>query len=155
MASMNKVILCGNLTRDPEKRYIPSGTAVAELGLAVNERVKNQSGEWVEKPVYVDIVVWDRTAENCAQYLSKGSPILVEGRLQLDQWETKEGEKRNKLRVRGDNVQFLSARGEGGGGSRSDNSGAGYSEQRAPAQQSAPPPAAPPASADEDDDLPF
>jgi len=153
MASLNKVILCGNLTRDPEKRYIPSGTAVAELGLAVNERYKSQSGEWQEKPVYIDVVVWDRTAENCAQYLSKGSPILVEGRLQLDQWETKEGEKRNKLRVRGDSVQFLGAPGGGGGGrSSSAGSNSGYSDQPPPPAKA---PAAPPPSADEDDDLPF
>ena len=83
MASFNKVILAGNLTADPEKRYIPSGTAVAELRMAVNERYKNKEGEWVDTPVYVSVEVWDRQAETCCQYLSKGSGLLVEGRLKI------------------------------------------------------------------------
>ncbi|MFT5240144.1 MAG: single-strand DNA-binding protein [Candidatus Promineifilaceae bacterium] len=107
MASLNKVLLIGNLTRDPEVRYIPSGTAVAELGLAVNESFRNKEGQEVESTVFVDVVVWARQAETCAEYLSKGSPVFIEGRMQLDQWESKEGEKRSKIRVRADRVQFL------------------------------------------------
>ncbi len=118
MASLNKVILAGNLTRDPEVRYTSSGTAVADLGIAVNERFKDATtGEWKEKPVYVDIVVWGRQAETSGEYLTKGSPVLIDGRLQLDQWETKEGDKRSKLRVVANNIQFLSSRRDTGSGS--------------------------------------
>jgi single-strand DNA-binding protein len=115
MASMNYVILCGNLTRDPEVRQIPSGTSVADLGLAVNESYKNKAGELVETTCFVDVVVWGKTAENCGQYLHKGSPVLIEGRLQLDQWTTQEGDKRSKLRVRADRVQFLGGKRDAGG----------------------------------------
>lgn len=108
MASYNRVILVGNLTRDPEVRYLPSGTAVAEMGLAVSESYRNKAGEQVENTCFVDIVVWSRQAETCGEYLKKGSPVLVEGRLQLDKWKSKEGEARSKLRVRADRVQFLS-----------------------------------------------
>ncbi len=107
MASYNKVILLGNLTKAPEVRYIPSGTAVADLSLAVNEDYKNKDGEKVEAVVFVDVIVWAKQAEVCGEYLSKGSQILVEGRLQLDKWTTKEGENRSKLRVRASRVQFL------------------------------------------------
>lgn len=107
MASMNRVLLMGNLTRDPEIRQVPSGTSVGDLGLAINETYKNREGEQVESTCFVDVVVWGRQAETCGQYLSKGSPILVEGRLQLDQWEADDGQKRSRLRVRGDRVQFL------------------------------------------------
>jgi len=109
MASLNYVVLAGNLTRDPVVRNTPSGTAVADLGLAVSDKYKNKAGELVETTCFVDIVVWGRQAEFCQQYLHKGSPVLIEGRLQLDQWESKEGEKRSKLRVRADRVQFLNA----------------------------------------------
>lgn len=107
MADLNKVILVGRLTRDPEVRYTPSGTAVADLGFAVSDQYKSKSGEMVENTCFVDIVVWGRQAETCGEYLSKGSPALVEGRLQLDQWENQQGEKRSKLRVKADRVQFL------------------------------------------------
>ena len=109
MASLNYVVLAGNLTRDPMVRSTPSGTAVADLGLAVSDKYKNKAGELVETTCFVDIVAWGRQAEICQQYLHKGSPVLVEGRLQLDQWESKEGEKRSKLRVRADRVQFLNS----------------------------------------------
>ena len=109
MASLNYVVLAGNLTRDPVVRNTPSGTAVADLGLAVSDKYKNKAGELVETVCFVDVVAWGRQAEVCQQYLHKGSPVLVEGRLQLDQWESKEGEKRSKLRVRADRVQFLSS----------------------------------------------
>lgn len=108
MASLNKVFLIGNLTRDPDVRYLPSGTAVADLGLAVNERYKDsKSNEWKEKTTFLEVVVWQRQAETAGEYLSKGSPVFVEGRLQLDEWETKDGEKRSRLRVRADRLQFL------------------------------------------------
>ncbi len=120
MANMNHVILAGNLTRDPESRQLPSGTSVADLGLAINESYKNKSGEMVETTCFVDVVVWGRLAETCSQFLRKGSPILLEGKLQLDQWTTQEGDKRSKLRVRADRVQFLGSKrtdsGEGSGG---------------------------------------
>jgi single-strand DNA-binding protein len=107
MSTLNRVFLMGNLTRDPEVRYTPTGTAVGELGLAVNENYKNKAGETVESTVFVDIEVWARQAETCAEYLSKGSPVFIEGRLKLDQWTNQQGEKRSKLRVRADRVQFL------------------------------------------------
>ncbi|MFA5688477.1 MAG: single-stranded DNA-binding protein [Kiritimatiellales bacterium] len=107
MSTLNRVFLMGNLTRDPEVRYTPSGTAVGELGMAVNESYKNKAGETVESTVFVDVEVWARQAETCAEYLRKGSPVFIEGRLKLDQWENQQGEKRSKLRVRADRVQFL------------------------------------------------
>lgn len=150
MASFNRVLLMGNMTRDPEVRYTPTGTAVADLGLAVNESYKNKAGEMVENTVFVDVVVWGRQAETAAEYLRKGSPVFVEGRLQLDQWESPQGEKRSKLRVRADRVQFL-----GGSRSESDSSSAPASAtQAAPAPSHPTPQAAAPDSFDEDD-VPF
>jgi len=108
MASMNKVFLAGNLTKEPELRSTPSGKAVAQFGLAVNDGFKDKTGAWKEQAVFVDVVVWDRPAENCARYPSKGSPVLVEGKLQLDEWTSKDGEKKSKMRVRADRVEFLS-----------------------------------------------
>ncbi len=110
MANLNMVLLIGNLTRDPELRYIPSGTAVANLGLATNRIYTTQDGERKEEVCFVDIVVWGKTAENCANYLSKGRPVFVEGRLQFDSWETEDGQKRSKLRVVANKVQFLGGR---------------------------------------------
>ena len=109
MASFNRVMLMGNLTRNPELKYTPSGTAVTDLGLAVNESFKNKAGETVEQTCFVDVVVWGRQAETASEYLTKGSPAFIEGRLQFDQWENQEGEKRSKLRVRAERVQFLSS----------------------------------------------
>lgn len=117
MASYNRVVLMGNLTRDPELRYIPSGTAVAEIGLAVNDRRKNANGEWVDETTFVDVTLWGRTAEIASEYLTKGSPILIEGRLKLDSWEGQDGQKRSKLRVVGERMQMLGRGPEGGGGS--------------------------------------
>ncbi|MDR0993689.1 MAG: single-stranded DNA-binding protein [Verrucomicrobiota bacterium] len=120
MASLNKVMLIGNLTQDPELRRIPSGTAVSTLRLAVNESFQSKGGERVERTVYLDVDVWDRQAETCQQYLSKGSPVFIEGRLQMDTWDDKEtGQKRSRLKVRAERVQFLSAGGGGGGRSGS------------------------------------
>lgn len=118
MASYNRVILVGNLTRDPELRYISSGTPVTEIGLAVNDRRKNASGEWVDETQFIDITLWARQAEIASEYLSKGSPVLIEGRLKFDTWESREGEKRSKLRVVGERMQMLGSRsgGSGGGG---------------------------------------
>jgi single-strand DNA-binding protein len=117
MGSFNRVILMGNVTRDPELRYIPSGTAVTDLGLAVNDRRKNASGEWVDETTFVDVTLWARTAEIACEYLSKGSPVFIEGRLKLDTWE-KEGKKNYKLRVVGERLQLIGAKGDGGGGNR-------------------------------------
>jgi single-strand DNA-binding protein len=119
MPSLNKVILVGNLTQDPELRRIPAGTAVTTLRLAINESFQNKGGEKVERSIFLDVDVWDRQAETSAQYLSKGSPVLVEGRLQMDTWDDKEtGQKRSRLKVRADRVQFLSGGGSGGSGAR-------------------------------------
>jgi single-strand DNA-binding protein len=115
MASFNRVILIGNLTRDPEIRYIPSGSAVADIGLAVNDKRKNANGEWIEEVTFVDVVLWGRTAEVAGEYLSKGSPVLIEGRLKLDSWETQDGQKRSKMRVVCERMQMLGSKGEGRG----------------------------------------
>lgn len=167
MASHNRVILMGNLTRDIEVRYLQSGTAVADIGLAVNDRRKNQNGEWVEETTFVDVTLWGRTAEVAAEYLSKGSPIFIEGRLKYDTWE-KDGQKHSKLRVTCERMQMIGGRqgsGGSGGGGRSnqqygefDGGGGGdYGEPSGPPrgggnQRSAPPSAPPPPTQDE---IPF
>ena len=117
MASFNKVMLLGNLTADPEVKQLQSGMSVGDLRLAVSESYKNKQGDNVETVLYVDVVVWGRQAETCQQYLSKGSSVFVEGRLQLDQWE-KDGQKRSKIRVRAMQVQFMPGKrdDEGSGG---------------------------------------
>ena len=128
MASFNRVIVMGNLTRDVEVRYLQSGMAVADVGLAVNDRRKNQAGEWVEETTFVDVTLWGRTAEVAGEYLSKGSPILVEGRLKLDSWES-DGQKRTKLKVVGEKMQMVGGRGGGGGSSpNGQQSNSSYSE---------------------------
>jgi len=104
---MNRVFLMGNLTRDPQVRHTPSGDAVSDLGLAVSEQYTNKAGEKTESVCFADVVVWGKQAEACGQYLSKGSPVVVEGKLQLDQWQTEAGEKRSRLRVRAMRVQFI------------------------------------------------
>lgn len=109
MASFNKVILLGNVTRDPELRYIANGTAVTDIGLAVNDRRKTATGEWVEETTFVDVTLWGRTAEIAGEYVTKGSPLLIDGRLKLDTWE-KDGKKNSKLRVVCDRMQLLGAR---------------------------------------------
>ena len=118
MASYNRVILVGNLTRDPEVRYIPSGTAVCEIGLAVNRSwFDKASNSRKEETTFVDVTLWGRTAEVAGEYLSKGRPVLIEGRLQMDSWDDKEtGKKRSKLKVVGEQMTMLGSRGEGGGG---------------------------------------
>jgi len=117
MAQLNKVFLMGNLTRDPELRRLPSGTAVTELGLALNRSFMGKDGERREEVVFIDVTVWDRQAETCVEYLKKGRPVHVEGYLKMDQWEDKAtGEKRSKLKVQADRVQFLGGRDAPGGG---------------------------------------
>ncbi len=125
MASFNRVILLGNLTRDPELRYIASGSAVTDLGLAVNDRRKNANGEWVEETTFVDVTLWGRTAEVACEYLTKGSPVLIEGRLKLDTWEGNDGQKRSKLRVTGERMQMVGSRGGPAGSSGAAGSSGG------------------------------
>jgi single-strand DNA-binding protein len=117
MASFNRVVLVGNLTRDPELRYIPSGTAVTEVGLAINDRRKGPNGDWIEETTFVEVTLWARQAEVASEYLTKGSSVLIEGRLKLDTWE-KDGKKNSKLRVVGERMQMLGGKGGGSGGSR-------------------------------------
>ncbi|MBM4000676.1 MAG: single-stranded DNA-binding protein [Planctomycetes bacterium] len=119
MASFNRVILVGNLTRDVELKSTNSGLSVTEVGLAVNDRRKNASGEWVNETTFVDVTMWGRTAEVARDYLSKGSPVLIEGRLKLDTWET-EGQKRSKLRVVCERMQMLGRSGQNGPGDAHD-----------------------------------
>lgn len=144
-ANINRVVLVGNLTRDPELRHTPSGMAVCSLRLAVNSRRKDETGQWVDKPNYFDITVWGAQGENCAQYLSKGRPVAIDGRLEWREWETPEGAKRQAVDVVADNVQFLGGRGDGEGGT-----GGSY----VPAGTAAPSDADFPSSA-ADDDIPF
>lgn len=107
MANFNKVLLIGNLTKDPELRYTPQGTAVVNLRLAVNRKFKDRNQELKEETCFVTAVVWDKQAETCNQYLHKGSPVLIEGRLQSRSWEDNSGQKRNVIEVRAERVQFL------------------------------------------------
>jgi single-strand DNA-binding protein len=107
MPTVNMIVLLGNLTRDPEVRYSPTGTPVATLGLAVNTRVKGQDGQWREDPCFVDVVVFGPQAEACSEYLEKGAPALVEGRLQYRTWEDAQGQRRSKHEVVAARVQFL------------------------------------------------
>jgi single-strand DNA-binding protein len=153
MASFNKVILLGNLTRDPEVRYTPKGTAVTDLGLAVNRTYTADNGEKREEVTFVDVTFWGRTAEVAGEYLKKGRPVFVEGRLQLDSWDDKtSGQKRTKLKVIGENMQMLGAPRGGGGGGGGDEEG-GSSAPRSSSRPAPPPKAAP--SAPDDDEIPF
>ena len=114
MATINSVVLVGNLTRDPELRHTPSGMAVCSLRLAVNTRRKDQAtGEWGEKPNFFDITVWGQQGENCAQYLSKGRPVAIDGRLEWREWEAQDGAKRQAVEVVAESVQFLGGRQDG------------------------------------------
>src|SRR3954451_21065022 len=153
MASFNKVILLGNLTRDPEVRYTPKGTAVTELGMAVNRVYTAENGEKREETTFVDVTLWGRTAEIAAEYLKKGRPVFIEGRLQLDTWDDKQsGQKRSKLRVIGENMQMLGSRQGGGGGAPAE-----AGDEDRPARATTPPPkaAASAPAAPDDDEIPF
>jgi single-strand DNA-binding protein len=116
MPSFNRVILMGNLTRDVELRYIQNGMAVTDIGLAVNDRRKGQNGEWIEEVTFIDVTVWGRSAEVMSEYLSKGSPVFIEGRLKLDSWEGQDGQKRSKLKVICERMQLIGAKGQGSQG---------------------------------------
>ena len=157
MASYNRVILLGNLTRDPEMRYIPSGTAVTNFGLAMNERYTDrQTGEQKENTCFVDVEAWGRQAEVANEYLSKGRPVFIEGSLKFDSWEADDGSKRNKLSVRAFRIQLIGGRRDG------DEAGGGYADAEpaaAPAQsapyQEAPAPQASSTPSSTEDDIPF
>ncbi|HZP71822.1 MAG TPA: single-stranded DNA-binding protein [Gaiellaceae bacterium] len=117
MANINRVVLVGNLTRDPELRNTPSGTSVCSLRIAVNTRRKdNATGQWTEKPNYFDVTVWGNQGESCAQYLAKGRPVAIDGRLEWREWDAQDGTKRQAVEIIADSVQFLGGRGDGGGG---------------------------------------
>ena len=168
MASFNKVMIIGNLTRDPELKYTPKGTAIADIGLAVNRNYTTDSGEKREEVTFIDVTLWGRVAEIVGEYCKKGRPLFVEGRLQLDTWDDKAtGQKRSKLKVVGENIQLLGGReggpGGGGGGEQGESHGEPRGQSR-PQQQSRPasrpasPPPRPPADPDLDapeDDIPF
>ena len=151
MASYNKVMLLGNLTRDPEVKYTPKGSAVADIGLAVNRTYTTDGGEKREETTFVDVTMWGRQAEIAGEYLKKGRPLFVEGRLQLDTWDDKQtGQKRSKMRVVCENFQMLGSRdggGEGGGG--------GGGGGRSSGGGSRPAKSAPAAEEPSDDDIPF
>jgi len=117
-ANINRVVLVGNLTRDPEMKHLPSGTALCSLRIAVNTRRKDESGQWTDKPNYFDVSVWGAQGESCAQYLAKGRPVAIDGRLEWREWDATDGSgKRQAVEIVADNVQFLGSRGDGDGGS--------------------------------------
>ena len=151
MASYNRVILMGNLTRDPEVKFLPSGTSVANFGLAMNERYTDrETGEQKENPCFVDVEAWGRQAEVIGEHFTKGRPILVEGSLKYDSWEAEDGTKRNRLRVRLQRFQFVGSRRDG------DEAGGGYTQAApaaAPTAQAPVPPQGAPSSTE--DDIPF
>lgn len=154
MANLNKVMLIGNLTRDPELRYTPKGTAVAEISLAINRTWTNEQGQKQEDTTFVEVTLWSRQAEIAQQYLTKGSPCYIEGRLQLDSWDDKEtGKKRSKLRVIGENFQFLAGKGGAPQGDGSPQAGRPPQQQRSAPPQGAS--AAPSGEFQEEDDIPF
>jgi len=146
MANFNKVLLVGNLTRDPELKHTPSNQAVAAIGIAVNRQYTTKDGEKREETTFVDCEAWGRQAEVMAQYLAKGRPVLIEGRLKLDQWQDQNGNNRSKLKVVIENFQFLGSRNDSGGGSR------GGSEYAAAPSQGG---GAPPPQDDGEEPIPF
>jgi len=149
MASFNKVILLGNLTRDPEVRYTPKGSAVADLGIAVNRQYTLENGEKREEVTFVDVTFWGRTAEVAGEYLKKGRPVFIEGRLQLDTWDDKQsGQKRSKLKVIGETMQMLGSR-----GGAADTGDEGDRPARSAKPTAAPKPPGP--SEPDDDEIPF
>ena len=163
MASFNRVILIGNLTRDPEVRYTTGGTAVTDVGLAINRyRTDKATNQRIEETTFVDVTLWGRTAEIAGEYLSKGRPVMIEGRLQQDQWEDKEtGQKRSKLKVVGESMQLLGSRDGGGGGQRPEAAAASRSaSSEPPSEPPSRPPSRPPEESFYDDvgqesDVPF
>ncbi len=159
MDNLNKVMLIGNLTRDPELRVTPKGTAICTFSLAVNRKFRDESGADREEVTYVDIEAWGKAGENISKYCTKGRPLFVEGRLRLDQWEDKNTkEKRSRMKVVCENFQFLGS-GSGGGGGRGGEGGeGGENRYSSPAPRSAAKPAAPAAQPEQenlDEDVPF
>jgi single-strand DNA-binding protein len=161
MASLNKVFLIGNLVRDPDARQTPTGTPVTDMRLAVTRQYRTQDGRQQEETCFVDVTVWGRQAETVGEYLKKGSPVLVEGRLKLDEWTTKDNQKASRLSVVAERVQFLGAprRGEYGDAPAGESAGARPAPKRAQVPQTAaPPPGEDPEKAPEgndDENLPF
>lgn len=153
MASLNKVMLIGNLTKDPEVRFTSGGRAVGDLRMAVSRKYKGNDGETKEETCFVSVVVWGNQAQTCQQYLKKGSSLFVEGRLQYDEWE-KDGQKFNRLRVVADRVQFLGGRGAGAAAAEGAEGGRTAKRAEEPAAVEEPP-AAPPPETGDDDNLPF
>ncbi len=154
MASFNKVILLGNLTRDPEVRYTPKGSAVCDLGMAVNRVYTTDSGEKREEVTFVDVVLWARLAEIAGEYLKKGRPVFIEGRLQMDTWDDKQtGQKRTKLRVVGESMQLLGSRPAGAGATG--ETAAEEPQASAGSKTSAAPPKASGSAEPDDDEIPF
>jgi single-strand DNA-binding protein len=151
--NINRVVLTGNLTRDPELRNTPSGTSVCSLRLAVNTRRKDAQGQWIDKPNYFDITVWGAQGENCAQYLAKGRPVAVDGRLEWREFTDKDGNNRQAIDVVADSVQFLGGRDDGGNGNGGGNRFAQQSD--VPAYTGDFQPAGAGASGAADDDIPF
>ena len=158
MASLNKVMLIGNVTRDPEVKYTPKGSAVADLGLAINRTYTKDGGEKVEEVTFVDVELWGRLAEIAGEYAKKGRSIFIEGRLRIDSWEDKQsGQKRNRLKVVGEQLQLLGSR-PGGGSGGGQGGGGDYEGGDAPAPRPQRPPAAAapaPVEQPDDDDIPF
>lgn len=153
MASYNRVVLLGNCTRDPEVKYTPKGTAVTELGLAINRYYTTEGGEKREETTFVDVTFWGRPAEIAGEYIKKGRPVMIEGRLQLDTWDDKQtGQKRSKLKVVGENLQLLGSRGDSGSGEEGGGGGGGRPASR-PSRPAAP--QSQPSEAPEEDDIPF
>ena len=155
MANLNKVMLIGNLTRDPELRVTPKGTAICQFSLAVNRKFKDESGGEREEVTYVDIEAWSKQGETIAKYCTKGRPLFVEGRLRLDQWEDKTTkEKRSRMKVVLENFQFLGS-GRADGAAPGGGEGGEAPRSYAPRASSAPKPAAPAAQENLDEDVPF
>ena len=153
MANLNKVMLIGNLTRDPELRYTPKGTAVADIGLAINRVWNNDQGQRQEETTFVDVTLWGRQAELAEKYLGKGRGVYIEGRLQLDTWDDKEtGKKRSKLKVVGENLQFLP---DGKAGSAGSAGSTGGGQSARPQSQDKPADSAPAPDLQDEDDIPF
>jgi single-strand DNA-binding protein len=152
VANINRVVLVGNLTRDPELRQTPSGTSVCKLRIAVNTRQKDQSGNWGDKPNYFDVTVWGNQAESCSQFLSKGRPVGIDGRLDWREWDAQDGTKRQAVEIIADTVQFLGSRGDGEGGGFGGGQGQGRGEFVQTGASSSP---APDFGGGADDDIPF
>ena len=156
MANINRVVLVGNLTKDPELKSTSGGTSICKMRIAVNTRRKDETGQWVDKPNYFDVTVWGNQAESCAQYLSKGRPVGIDGRLEWREWEAQDGTKRQAVEVIADTVQFLGGRDDAGGGGAQGGGG----NQFVPAAAAAGAGSGASADADfggsgSDDDIPF